>query len=160
MFDVGFSPVVQDDGDHVESAGQILGVLREQVGLRNAGELPLFALVDGDFGVGIVVGGAGFDFDEDQRIAVDGDEVDLTGGAGEIPGDDSITGLFEGSCGTAFTARRKVHAGSPATSTAGTPSRAPSAWDLRAAPSVVAGFLVPVRRFSRRRRAFPTRSRR
>lgn len=88
MLDPRFAFVRRDDAHHVEAAGEsVTGrLILEEPG--KASELPLLGGPDGAFRRRLRRGGAGAHFDEHQRVAVHGDEVDFTGGAAEIARDD------------------------------------------------------------------------
>src|SRR5262245_25641908 len=65
-----------DDRDDVEAGGRLGEAVAGQVELGALGDLVLLVLVDLLFGSWVVVE-TGFDLDEDQRLAVAGDDVDF-----------------------------------------------------------------------------------
>lgn len=69
--------VVEDDGDDIEAEVFGAGADAAGVGADAAAEGGAFDEVDGAFGGGEVIGGAGFDLDEDKAAFVAGDEIDL-----------------------------------------------------------------------------------
>lgn len=86
----------QVDGEDVKAHGQAgamaSGELREPGG-GHAAELALLGGVDLGFGGEEIAGGAGFDFEDDERVAVPGDEVEVSAHTGRNPaaGDDGVS---------------------------------------------------------------------
>lgn len=74
----------QVDGEDVKAHGQAgamaSGELREPGG-GHAAELALLGGVDLGFGGEEIAGGAGLDLDDDERVAVEGDEVEIAANA-------------------------------------------------------------------------------
>ena len=75
----------QIDGQDVEADGNAAAVARGQLPKPRCGqfaELPLLGGVDGGFGGEEIARGAGLHFEDDERVAVPGDEVEIAADAG------------------------------------------------------------------------------
>lgn len=96
-----------DDGDDVDAGGESISAVGAKEGADGGDQFFSFAVADGVFGGHVVLRGAGADFDEDEVIAVNGDEVNFTFAVGAVAGDDFHALLAEKSGGVGFTAVAK-----------------------------------------------------
>jgi len=97
------------DGEDVKAEGDIVAVgfgELAEVGGGHEAKLALLVGVDSRFSWGHVMSGAGFDFEEDEGVAVPGDEVEVGGKALGAPaaGDDGIAEVAEVEEGSVFAA--------------------------------------------------------
>jgi hypothetical protein len=98
------------DGEDVEAGGDIAAGELAEVVAGEAAEGAALIAVDSELGRGDGAGGAGFDFDEAEgvamRIGMPRDEVEVAGGAGGAPaaGDDDVSVTAEPEEGGALTA--------------------------------------------------------
>src|SRR4051812_21767126 len=76
-----------DDGDDVEAGGGVGGAVAGEIELGGPHDLLLLFGVHLFFGGGVVVG-AGFYFDENQRLGLTGDDVDFAEVTAEVAHDD------------------------------------------------------------------------
>lgn len=100
--DVGFAVFGEHDGDDVEAVVEGGVVLFGDESFGGAADVFLFFVGDVYFGIGEVVGAAGFDFDERDGVALLSDEVDFVGAEDGVAGEDFETLAAEELCGEAF----------------------------------------------------------
>ena len=89
MADHRLAALGPDDRDDVKPRRRLRYAVAAEVELRGLGDLVLLAVVDLLFG-GRVVVRARLHFDEDNRLPVAGDDVDLTQVAAEVADDDLV----------------------------------------------------------------------
>jgi hypothetical protein len=90
MLEAGIAPFAEEDGDDVEAAGRVTGVILGEIAQGDLPDLPLLSGGDGFLGAAVGFVGAGLDLDENQRLAVLGDDVDLAAEQAETPGEDGV----------------------------------------------------------------------
>src|SRR6185436_2360859 len=93
--DDGLAVCVPVDGDDVETASVAEEVPSLQPGEGELSEFDLLVTIDSFRGGAVALVASGFHFDEHDRVAIEGDQVDLAELAAGLPGEDAIAKLFE-----------------------------------------------------------------
>lgn len=91
------------DGDHVEAGGELGHPMRFEEVDGSPGDLSAFATVDCLPRFAVLATASGFHFAKDHDPFTDGDEIDLSHGAGVGMAQDAVAFAFEKSPGRAFT---------------------------------------------------------
>lgn len=96
------APVGPGDGDDVEAGGMVEKPATLEVGGSQNGETALLRPIDRFGGMALVAGPAGFYFDEDDRAAVDGNQVQLSQAGTDAAADDAKTAAPQITSGCRF----------------------------------------------------------
>lgn len=76
-----------DDGDDVEARAEALEAAGADEPVGGGAEAFAFGVADGGFGGLEVFRGEAADFDEDEIVAIEGDDIQLTAGAADVAGE-------------------------------------------------------------------------
>jgi hypothetical protein len=87
MLDSQWLAVILGQGQHIKPAGPMLGLRLPQKVLGTKADAFLLAPIDRVLRVGVLCAGTGLDLDEDDRLAVEKDQIQLTNGTTVIAGD-------------------------------------------------------------------------